>query len=646
VHWVIDQGTGNPSSFSITGSDGSQQLILAGQPVSMGPNASLTVHITAATSATSCTTYNNQASATSTNDGSDQHSASEQVLCASIHVNKTSDAASVSAGTPIGFTVTISNNGAGSATGVTMSDALPGGNTATPVHWVIDQGTGNPSSFSISGSDGSQQLTLNGQPISLNAGASLVVHVTAATNANSCTVYNNTASASATNDGSDQHSASETVLCPSIHVAKTHDDAVVSAGQNIGYTVTVSNTGQGNATGVTLDDALPGGNVANPVHWVIDSTTGNPGSFSVTGNDGSQQLTLNGQPISLGAGASLSVHLLAATTLQNCTAYDNSATATPTNGSGDSVGPVEITVQCPDLAILKTAVPAGPVSTGDAIGFTITVSNSNAQGTGTALGVTMSDPLPAGPGLNWSISPAYSGPGTCTIGGAVGSQELDCTLGDMLPGASITVGIVSPTTGSSAGHYNNPPVDSTAGVTVLAPGLNVLKQADADSVPSGSNIGFTITATNAGPGIAAAVTINDPLPGAPGVSWSISPAYSGPGTCAITANASGAQTLSCSFGDMAVNATTSVHISSATTAASCTTFPNTVTGSASNQGDVTASATTSVICSQVQGIISVPVTGGGPGGARGGAGLIVGGIFLLFGGALIRRRRGSDEPAR
>ena len=30
-----------------------------------------------------------------------------------------------------------------------------------------------------------------------------------------------------------------------------------------------------------------------------------------------------------------------------------------------------------------------------------------------------------------------------------------CSLGNMLPGASITVGIVSPTTGSSAGHYDN-----------------------------------------------------------------------------------------------------------------------------------------------------------------------------------------------
>jgi uncharacterized repeat protein (TIGR01451 family) len=648
VHWVIDPTTGNPSSFSVSGPDGTQQLILAGQPVSMNAAASLAVHVTATTSSTSCATYDNTASATTTNDGSDQHSASETVLCPSIHVAKTADALSVSAGTGIGFTVTVSNTGLGNATGVNLTDALPGGNAATPVHWVIDSGTGNPSSFSISGPDSSQQLVLAGQPVSLAANSSLTVHVTATTTKTSCTTYDNTASASATNDGSDQHSASETVLCPNIGVAKTADSATVSAGQVIGYTVTVNNAGPGTATGVTLTDAMPGGNAATPVHWVIDPATGNPSSFSISGPDGSQQLTLAGQPITVGSGGSLTVHVLASTTLTSCATYDNSATAAATNGNTSNVGPVAITVQCPNLAILKTATPVGPVSTGTPIGFTITVSNSNAAGTGTALGVTLADPLPAGSGINWVISPAYLGPGTCGITGAVGSQVLNCALGDMLKGASITVGIVSPTTLASAGHYtntgtaqasNNPPVSSTAPVTVLAPGLNILKSADSASVIAGNSIGFTVTATNAGPGVATGVTISDPLPGASGVSWSISPAYTGQGTCAITSSATG-QTLNCTVGDMAANATTSVHLTSATTTASCTTFPNTATGSATNQGNVTSSATTTVTCpiSQVEGIISVPVTGAGPN-WRDGLGLMGGGMMLLLIGAGMRRRR-------
>ncbi len=650
VHWAIDSGTGNPSAFSITGSDGSQQLALAGQPISLASSSSLSVHVTAATSSTSCTTYDNTAQVATGNDGSDQHSASTTVLCPSIHVNKTADAASVSAGTAIGFTVTVSNTGAGNATGVTLSDALPGGNAAHPVHWTVDGATGNPSAFSITGSDGSQQLTLAGQPISMAAGASLTVHVTAGTSATSCTTYDNTATASATNDGSDHHSASTTVLCPSMGVTKTADAGTVSAGQPIGYTVTVSNGGPGDATGVTLDDALPGGNAAHPVHWVIDSTTGNPAAFTVSGADGSQQLSLAGQPIALAASTSLVVHLLAATTPQSCTVYDNSADVSATNGTGANVGPVAITVQCPNLGIVKTAVPVGPVSTGHSIGFTVTVSNSNAAGTGTAFAVTMHDPLPAGSGINWAISPAFGGPGTCSISGAVGSQVLDCSLGDMAPGASAVVGIVSPTTGSSAGHYdntataqasNNAPVQSTAGVTVLAPGLNVLKSADAASVVAGSPIGFTITVTNAGPGIAAGAALNDPLPSASGVSWAISPAYSGPGSCSIS-NGSSGPTLVCTFGDMAANASASVHVSSATTTASCTVFPNTATATATNQNPVQSSATTAVTCpvSQVQGIVSVPNTGADPGSStRDGLGLMGGGLVLLVTSLGFGRRR-------
>src|SRR5207245_1310753 len=151
-------------------------------------------------------------------------SASEAVLCAQIKVTKTADAASVSAGSPIGFTVTVSNLGTGTATGVTLTDSLPGGNAGTPVTWSIDTTTGNPSAFALSGAPGSQSLALASQPISMLAGASLTVHITAPTDASSCgATYNNTANVTTTNDGSSQASASEAVLCAQIKVTKSAD---------------------------------------------------------------------------------------------------------------------------------------------------------------------------------------------------------------------------------------------------------------------------------------------------------------------------------------------------------------------------------------------------------------------------------------
>src|ERR1035437_969429 len=319
VTWSIDGSTGNPTSFELSGAAGSQKLLLKGQPVSMAAGAKLVVHVTAPTSSTSCgQTYSNTAEATTTNDGSSTASASEEVLCAAIKVTKTADAASVSAGTNIGFTVTVENTGLGEAKGVELKDALPGGNTLTPVTWAIDGSTGNPTSFEVGGVAGSQKLLLKGQPLSLAAGASLSVHVTAGTSSTSCTSYNNTVEATTTNDGSSTASASEEVLCAAIKVEKTADAPSVSAGSPIGFTVTVENTGAGEARGVELKGGLPGGNAGHEVTWSIDETTGDFGSFEITGAAGSQQLLLKGQPVSLAAGASLSVHVTAGTSSPTC----------------------------------------------------------------------------------------------------------------------------------------------------------------------------------------------------------------------------------------------------------------------------------------------------------------------------------------
>ncbi len=109
-----------------------------------------------------------------------------------------------------------------------------------------------------------------------------------------------------------------------------------------------------------------------------------------------------------------------------------------------------IVVVGPSLSITKTA-DATPVSTGTTIGFSVTVSNASGASVGTATGVTVNDPLPAGPGVSWSISPAYTGAGSCAITGAVGSQVLACTIGTTALGASdLAVHISSATTAASA----------------------------------------------------------------------------------------------------------------------------------------------------------------------------------------------------
>jgi uncharacterized repeat protein (TIGR01451 family) len=101
------------------------------------------------------------------------------------------------------------------------------------------------------------------------------------------------------------------------------------------------------------------------------------------------------------------------------------------------------------LTVTSTADNA-TVNAGSPIGFTIAVSNGSAA---TANNATLNDPLPAGTNINWSISPTYSGPGTCSISGAVGSQVLNCSFGNVAQNQMFSLHLLSPS--SSAGNYIN-----------------------------------------------------------------------------------------------------------------------------------------------------------------------------------------------
>src|SRR5207247_1424993 len=186
---------------------------------------------------------------------SGQSSASTCVAAPAIQIIKTADAAQVNAGDPIGFTVTVFNTGTGDAKGVTLSDPLPAN---SGLSWQIaSQGAGWGGSCAIAFG------TLTCGPVTVpfgttQVGSSFTVHITSTTTAatggvcpGGSGVVNNTGNVTTTNDGSDQSSASTCVASPVIKIAKTADAAQVSAGDPIGFTLTVYNTGTGDAKSTT-----------------------------------------------------------------------------------------------------------------------------------------------------------------------------------------------------------------------------------------------------------------------------------------------------------------------------------------------------------------------------------------------------------
>lgn len=340
------------------------------------------------------------------------------------------------------------------------------------------------------------------------------------------------------------------------------------------------------------------------------------------------------------------------------TNLDNTVTVTSQN-AGSSVAKTGICIpQNPHLTVTKTA-DAQTVVAGNPVGFTITVKN---DGTGTATGVTLSDPLPTlgGLGINWSINPAYAGVGTCAINGAPPSETLSCSIGDLPQGASTSVHVSSPTTAPAGGttiaacqitvttyatNLNNQvnvtsqnagsATAQTGTCVTSTPHITVTKTPDAQSVLAGNPVGFTITVKSDGSGTVTNVTLSDPLPtlAGAGINWSINPVFAGPGTCSIT-GAVGGQTLSCNFGDLAAGTQASVHVTSPTTAptgnttlASCTisvtTFAtnlnNSVQVTSANAGSATAQTGTCVTSNKNPAIHVVKIAnptllpvGGGP----------------------------------
>jgi uncharacterized repeat protein (TIGR01451 family) len=114
-----------------------------------------------------------------------------------VTVTKTADACTIAAGQTAGYTVTITNIGTATATGVTLSDPLPAG-LGKNITWIIDSSKGNPADFTISGSAANQNESLglssyfiNTLGDSLAAGQSISVHITGVTSAadvaSSCT---------------------------------------------------------------------------------------------------------------------------------------------------------------------------------------------------------------------------------------------------------------------------------------------------------------------------------------------------------------------------------------------------------------------------------------------------------------------------
>ena len=225
--------------------------------------------------------------------------------------------------------------------------------------------------------------------------------------------------------------------------------------------------------------------------------------------------------------------------------------------------------------------------------------------------------------VDWEIDPAYAGPGSCAITGALGSEALHCDFGDLEPGDAASVHVVSDTTKADCQLYHNVggitstnheelnPSDDT---TVECPGLNIIKrQVDANGEPTdgpivaGETAYFEVIVWNAGPGTALDATFHDELPagvdlepGAAAIRMAMTRAASA--SSAVPGHAE-EWSADCDFGDLpASSRADGKHLifSGETDRDDCGLLVNNASAEADNADEVTASASILVRCPTVE----------------------------------------------
>ncbi|MDD3877889.1 MAG: gliding motility-associated C-terminal domain-containing protein, partial [Bacteroidales bacterium] len=412
---------------------------------------------------------------------------------ADLAITKVSSANPVLAGDTLTYTITVVNNGYSNAANVTVTDILPV--DLVFVSATTTTGTWNAPLWTIG--------TLNSGDTAV---LTVITYVQAGT-PNGITI-SNTATVSSTTPDPDGSNNSDTELTyvnafADLAITKTANNDTVVAGENVIYTITVTNYGISSAQNVTVNEMLP-------VNMTLVSAVPSTGTWTYP--VWSLGTLLVGAQETLLVTATVNSNVAEGDTITN-TVSVNSTTHDPDTLNNIDSYDINI-ITSADIRLAKSSQKTMYYQ-GDTVIYTINVTN---DGFSDALNVIVTDVLPTG--LTYVSGIVTMGTWNYPIWqvgmmtpGQTETLILRATVDSNMTGGTQIINLASATTDTyDPDTTNNTNNDGDALITISHADLAITKMGNVTSVMAGDNLSYTITVINNGPVTSYGLTITDTLP--------------------------------------------------------------------------------------------------------------------------------------
>jgi len=458
---------------------------------------------------------------------------------ADLQVTKTAAPDPATPGSTETFTINVKNVGPSDNGGYSLTDNVPPGTTFVSASTGCTQSSGTVTCTSSGLTPGATDTYTVVVQISSGFADGGTLTNTAAITTNPTTDPDHT------NDSST--STTTVTRKADLSVTKTDGVTSVTAGDGVTrtYTITVTNNGPSDASGVTLSDMWPAGF--------------NRGTITGATCSGSPSFTCNLGTIATGGTATVSVSYTVPSSTtgdqtNKATVASDTSDTTPSNNSATDTDTVSTAA---DLSITKASSAASVVA-GDPAGFdyTFTVHNAGPSDNG---GYHVTDTLPTGVTFVSGANCSATGQVVTCSAPSLGANAADKVFTvHVKVAASVAEGVTLSNTATVVSDSTTDPVsgNNSSTVTTLvhaSADVSITKDDGVTNVVAGDGVNhaYTIKVTNAGPSDAANVSVTDTWPagftrgtvtatqgtcaGSPGFTCTIGTVAAG-GSVTITAN--------------------------------------------------------------------------------------------------------------